>query len=433
MIRSGREQAGVAALEQVARPQASAAERAALADRARLALGYEFLKQSDPQRAQQALESVRLEGPYSNRALLGAGWAASALGQYRVALVPWQELRDRDTPESAVLEANLAIPYAYSKLALHGRAAKGYEEAEKNYLLEQRRVDDALAAVETGALIKALIAQTESLQPGPHRRDNADPVAETRFFVTLLASNPFRRALRHFRDLRALRENLIVSQRSVDAFDDMLETRRLRYEQVLPAVNRLLASIDLPALHEQYGTLSYELRNYLESEDLVAVAPTPQQEQYERISALEERLDELPYSPEVEEATLLQSRLKGVLIWQLHVDYAANSWRSRRELNAVDAAINRAERLTERLQQAKRTVPETFRGYGARIFNLRERIAGLLVRNDKLLAAQERVLQTLARERLQEYRARLGRYVLHAKFGQAQNLDLLYETRGSTQ
>jgi tetratricopeptide (TPR) repeat protein len=412
LIRSGRRQAGIESLAQVTTPVTPTGERAALADRARLALGFEFLENSEPLRAQQFLESVRLEGPYSNRALLGAGWAASEQHQYRNALVPWQELRDRDTPESAVLEANLAIPYAYSKLALHGRAAEGYRQAEDKYLDEQRRIDAALAAVETGELIKALIAQTESLRPGPHRRVNAAPVEETRYFVTLLASNGFRRALRNFRDLRALRENLLVSQRNMEAYDDMLETRRLRYEQVLPAVEARLASVDIEALRTRRDELRARLRGYLESEDIVALASTPQQDQYARLTALEEKLDELPYTPEVEDATLTQS------------------WRARRELNTVSDAIDRAERLAQRVDDARVAVPASFSGYDSRVAGLRSRITALSATTGQLLAAQGKELQTLARARLREYRARLGRYVLHAKFGQAQNLDMLYETRG---
>ncbi|MDH3451778.1 MAG: hypothetical protein OEN20_05105 [Gammaproteobacteria bacterium] len=430
LIRSGNQQAGIESLTQVAIPDALEGERAALADRARLALGFEFLERRNPLAAQQFLESVRLQGPYSNRALLGAGWAASEQRQYRNALVAWQELRNRDTAESAVLEANLAIPYAYSELALHGRAAEGYRQAEEKYLDEQRRIDAALAAVDSGELITALVAQTESLQPGPHRRNNAEPVAETRFFVTLLASNGFRRALRNFRDLRALRENLVVSQRNTDAFDDMLETRRLRYFEVLPAVQARLASVDIVALRARRDAMRARLRAYLESQDIVGLASTPQQNQYARLTALEEKLDELPYTPEVEDATLHQSRLKGLLIWQFTFDYAANSWRARRELNTVSDAIDRAERMAQRVREARDAVPASFAGYNDRVVGLRTRIAALEARTGQLITAQREVLQTLARERLQAYRARLGRYVLHAKFGQAQNLDLLYETRG---
>jgi len=430
LIRSGHQQAGIESLVQVITPVETQGERAALADRANLTLGFQFLANGKPAIAQQFLESVRLEGPYSNRALLGAGWAASEQRQFRTALVPWQELRDRDTPESAVLEASLAIPYAYGKLALHGRAAEGYRQAEDKYLEEQRRIDAALAAVDSGELITSLIEQTESLQPGPHRRRSAEPVPETRFFVTLLASNAFRRGLRNFRDLSTLSDNLLVSQRSTDAYDDMLETRRLRYQQTLPAVEARLASLDLVAWRNRRDQMRARLRDYLESEDIVALASTPEQEQYARLTALEEKLDELPFTPEVEDATSSQSRLKGLLIWQFTFDYAVNSWRARSELNAVSDAIDRAEWLAQRVAHARDTVPATFSGYGARIADLRARITALEARTERLIVAQRDELGILARERLREYRARLGRYVLHAKFGQAQNLDMLYETRG---
>lgn len=431
LIRAGKQQAGVESLTLVAVPDAPAqGEPAALADRARLALGYEFIGRKKPRAAQEYLERVRLQGPYSNRALLGAGWAASEQGQFENALVPWQELRDRDTAEVAVLEANLAIPYAYSELGLHGRAVEGYRQAEAKYLDEQRRVDVALDAVDSGELIAALVAQTETLQPGPHRRVNADPVAETRFFVTLLASNAFRRALRNFRDLRELRETLKTAQRSIEAYDDLLQTRRQRYYATLPAVEALLASIDIPGMRAERDEMRTRYQAYLESEDLVALASTPEQNQFVRVTALEEQLDELPFTPEVEEATETQSRLKGLLIWQFAFDYAANSWRARRELKTVSDAIDRAERMAQRLREARDTVPETFTGYDGRIAGLRARTDALEASTAQLITAQGKELQTLARAQLRDYRARLGRYVLHAKFGQAQNLDMLYETRG---
>ena len=67
---------------------------------------------------------------------------------------------------------------------------------------------------------------------------------------------------------------------------------------------------------------------------------------------------------------------------------------------------------------------------GARIAELRERTERLARRSDTLLAAQEERLRQLARARLREQRERLDNYLLHARYGQAQSLDLLYETRG---
>ncbi|MGI9219503.1 MAG: tetratricopeptide repeat protein, partial [Woeseiaceae bacterium] len=91
-------------------------ETAALRDKANLALGYSLLQDGRPAAAKAPLQRVRLEGPFSNKALLGVGWADAELNNYERALVPWMELRGRDLLDPAVQEAMLAIPYGLSEL-----------------------------------------------------------------------------------------------------------------------------------------------------------------------------------------------------------------------------------------------------------------------------------------------------------------------------
>ena len=89
---------------------------AALKLGANLALGYALLQDGQSQAAKGPLQRVRLTGPFSNKALLGTGWADAEVENYRRALVPWMELRGRDLLDPAVQESMLAIPYAMSQL-----------------------------------------------------------------------------------------------------------------------------------------------------------------------------------------------------------------------------------------------------------------------------------------------------------------------------
>ena len=87
------------------------------------------------------LERVRLDGPFSNKALLGVGWADAAEGQFQAALTPWMELRDRNLLDSAVQEAYLAIPYAFAKLNANAQAAENYELAIRSFDTETMNLD----------------------------------------------------------------------------------------------------------------------------------------------------------------------------------------------------------------------------------------------------------------------------------------------------
>src|SRR6204780_1600547 len=125
-------------------------ELAALRDRANLALGFAYLQANQPDRARPALARVRLTGPYSNKALLGIGWADAALGDYRAALTPWMELRSRDVLDAAVQESYLAVPYAFSKLNANAQSAEYYESAVSSFEAENGRLDQAIGRIENG-------------------------------------------------------------------------------------------------------------------------------------------------------------------------------------------------------------------------------------------------------------------------------------------
>ena len=93
---------------------------------------------------QQSLDRVRLEGPFSNQALLRAGWADVSAQNFERALVPWNILAERELTDAAVQEALLARRIAYSKLKVHGRAALLYGralEAVRQRARQGRRLD----------------------------------------------------------------------------------------------------------------------------------------------------------------------------------------------------------------------------------------------------------------------------------------------------
>jgi len=92
---------------------------------------------------------VRLNGLMSNKALLGLGWVHAALDDYERALVPWTELADRSTADTAVQESLLAVPFALGKLGAYRQSLANYERALDAYTREIARLDELrLAALE---------------------------------------------------------------------------------------------------------------------------------------------------------------------------------------------------------------------------------------------------------------------------------------------
>src|SRR5437870_2388416 len=145
LVRNGRLDDADPFLSGVGTMLAATAEQAALRDRANLALGFAYLQANQPARARAPLARVRLNGPYSNKALLGIGWADAALGDYQGALTPWMELRGRDVLDAAVQESYLAVPYAFGRLNANAQSAEYYESAVKSFDAEHGQLDEPSA------------------------------------------------------------------------------------------------------------------------------------------------------------------------------------------------------------------------------------------------------------------------------------------------
>lgn len=416
---------GVRQLDRAGRMSGDLRETLAIRDKANLVLGNMLLESSQFEWAQRALDRVRLEGPFSNRALLGAGWADASAEQYDRALVPWSILSERDTTDASVQEVLLALPYAYSKLAVHGRAAVLYERAVATFENELMKIDSSIESIRNGQFLDALVRE-EIRQDTDWviRLRNLPDAPETFYLIDLMASHDFQTALQNYLDLEDLRKKLVAWGRSLDAFEDMTRIRRSYYEPLLPGIDRQFRQLDAQM------RLRLEQRRHLENRlQQMLTAPRPDLLATAGEQALALRLDQL-------EAGLAESgdadrdenlrriaRLRGVLQWQLQTAYHQRLTDTHAHLVELTADV---ERLVERYDSFVRTrqaAVHSYAGYQPKIDDLRPRIARSLERIDETMKRQGSVLESVALRELGTRRARLADYQNKARFAFAESYD----------
>src|SRR6266700_2265898 len=159
LLQDGRSQDAIEQLDKAGSLAAGDPAGLAIRDKSNLVLGSMLFESGDFERAKRSLDRVRLEGPFSNQALLRAGWAEATAKQYDRALVPWNLLVEREPTDAAVQEAMLAVPHAYASLNLHGRAAIMYGRALEQLSKQIERVDASIASIREGRFLKALIRE----------------------------------------------------------------------------------------------------------------------------------------------------------------------------------------------------------------------------------------------------------------------------------
>ena len=425
LVRSGRVDEAAALLNELGEMDPFNEELTSLRDKANLALGYALLQDGQPYAARSPLQRVRLEGPFSNKALLGVGWADAEMDNFNRALVPWMELRGRDLLDSAVQESMLAIPYAMAKLDSISQAADHYLNAIEAFYEESNRLDSTINHIESGEFFDEFIANDPLDGTGWYWRLEELPEGpEARYLFHLLATHEFQEGLKNYRDLSYLYRNLDTWQQNIDVYANMLETRIEAYAERLPRVEESLASADIDGMVARKLEFDSTLNNIEESHDWLALATQSEFDMWGEITGLESTpvlREEIPEAAEVGDKIDL---IKGVLQWQLERDFKDRLWRIRRDLRQTGAALVETQRSRRQIDQTMRQEPLRFDGLSDRVQSLSPRIESIKMRVEDALSRQRAFLQSIATGELQAQKDRLDVYTIQARFALAAIYDI---------
>lgn len=424
LVRAGRLPEAAPILTAVGTLQGDSAELLSLRDRANLALGFAYLQANRPQDARGALARVRLDGPYSSRALLADGWAQVALGQFRAALVPWSELQRRSLRDSAVQESYLAVPYALGKIDAPAESAQYYETALKSFATESNNLGTAIAHVKGGGLLTDLLGVDQDPNHGWLWQLSRLPDApQSRYLYELLADDDFQEGLQNYRDLMFMRQSLSGWDGSMEAFGAMIDTRARSYAEKLPRTDALLATQAPTHLTGDRNEVDSRLQSIETGNDVVALATPKEREQWDRIARMQALIQTLPPSLERDNTADKVRLVKGVLYWKLDAAFKTRSYQEQHALHDIDKALEELQNRWVRVQRARASVATNNGDFAARVAALGARIDAL---KQRLLAAQNQqgqYLDDLAERELVAQQARLRAYSEQARFALASLYD----------
>jgi len=397
----------------------------AIRDKSNLALGTLLLESAEFGPAQRSLDRVRLEGPFSNQALLRAGLADVSAENFERALIPWSILVKREATDAAVQEAMLALPYAYGKLDVHGRAALLYGGAVEAFGDELEKVDASIASIRNGEFLKALVREEiRQDKDWVIRLRSLPETPETFYLMALMASHDFQTALQNYLDLEDLRKKLISRKKSLVSFEDIIGLRRDYYEPLLPEIDRQFRKLDAQARlrQEQRKHVHERLQNMLIAPRPDYLATADEQLMTKQLDQLEAGLRQKNES-EASDLRLRILRLGGVLIWGLETQYhqrLTDAHKHLRELNEDVAAMTTQYDAFVRARQA---ATHSYVGYDVPIQKLRIRVREGIERVNVLMARQGNMLEAVAVNELMVRRERLENYENQARFAFADSYD----------
>ncbi|VAW55269.1 FIG00677473: hypothetical protein [hydrothermal vent metagenome] len=425
LIQSGKEKEGLVVLDELGKREFSDNDLLALKDKTNLKLAYYFLDKSDAKKSKIYFERVRLDGPYSNRALLGAGWVAVAEGRFDRALVPWSILHKRAEVNYSVQEVLMAVPYAYGKLNAHGNAANAYKHAMDVFAEEISSLDDSIKTIRKGKFLVALLNEKSNKDKNwvvNLRELPGSP--ETHYILELMASNDFQESYKNYKDLAELRHHLEKWLSDLKVYEEMIEIRRVYQEPLLPVVEKEFVKLDarIKLRLEQRENLATKLKNMLIAPRPEYLATSNERQALDVVAALEEIIATKPESID-EKLKVRVRRLKGFVLWQTRSEYDQRLTDAYNHLISLDEIIEKLKIRYNSFIRTRQAATQSYEGYTIPIRRLRTQLFSAQRKLKGVMAKQGRMIETLAINELDRRRKRLEDYQIKARFALAESYD----------
>jgi tetratricopeptide (TPR) repeat protein len=397
----------------------------AIRDKSNLVLGTILLEDGEPARAVVYLNRVRLDGPFSNQALLSAGWANLAIDSLERAVVPWGILARREVTDAATQEAMLALPYAYGKLNVHGKAAVAYGQALDAFGAEIDKLNESIESIRAGKFLDALTREEiRQDKDWVIRLRSLPETPETYYLMQLMASHDFQTGLQNYLDLADLHRRLQAWQNGFDSYDEMVSIRHEHFEPLLPDIDGVFRELDskMRLRVEQHKMLVKRRDDLLTAPQPEFLATREEQAVMAQLERLEAALDGADPTQAAAALHRIQ-RLKGTLLWTLETEYHERLTRFDENLRDLDTAMTVARSEYDQYVRSRQAATHSYVGYDKPIKRLRADVSGATAKTELLMARQGHLLEMVAIEQLMARRDRLENYGDKARFALADSYD----------
>jgi tetratricopeptide (TPR) repeat protein len=422
-LQNGQRAAALEQLDRAGQINSDDPSELAIRDKSNLVLGTALLEDGDFKKALLPLNRVRLDGPFSNQALLSAGWASMSGEDFERAVVPWSILAGRDVTDSATQEALLALPYAYGKLSIHGKAAIHYGRALDSFGVEVNKLSTSIESIREGKFLEALVREEIRQNKDWVIRLRTLPEApETYYLMDLLASHDFQTGLQNYLDLVDLRRKLVTWNGGFDAFDELVEIREEHYAPLLPDIDEKFRQLDSRMrLRVEQHKMLVKRRDDLLTMPRPEFLATPQEQAIlARIEAIEGKTGNAAGNDLTVERL---QHLKGILSYTLHTEYHARFTEFDRNVRDLDQVMAMAQDEYDEFVRNRQAATHSFVGYEKPMRRLRADVEKSVAKIDQLMARQGHLLEVLAIEELVARRDHLENYGDKARFALADSYD----------
>lgn len=325
---------------QLALSECDSAEGKALQDKAMVAAGFASLAAGDAVQAGADFQRVRVDGPESDKALLGYGWSFANQSEFLKALSPWQRLAQRPLLSVSARESLLAVPWAYERLERPALALGHYQTAAQRLAeqLEQlAKVTGELQAGEMADLFGLQTGESDEWLGGSDLGPQGEYAAELGYF---LSTDSVQISLRELRDLYSVAQRLKHANERLNVLTQVASEQDANWSSVISGGRAQALQLRRDELAAAVASLRNTLNTAAQRSDGRALAVNEQAQRWRRL----ERAEGLSNSLGNDNAQVKLRVMRGLLHWNDSENYPDRVWQLQRDMQALEAQLAESDK-----------------------------------------------------------------------------------------
>lgn len=398
-------------------------ELRALYDKAMTSSGYAYLITKQYEKAIEQFSRVRLTSAHSNRALLGYGWAAAELGNFKEALKPWNYLAKSSLVDENSQEALIAVPYAYEKLGSENLALEHFRLAEENFLGEMERLEGVIESMEGDQFLEALkIKRSSGMDWLKTVREN-QVSPQLGYLAELFSQEDFQGVVQELRDLVGIREDFLLWQDKLQFYRDLISQQQTGRAKKAEELAARQLSDSIKQMKRKRSELARRIERIAATKDYFALASSEEKEYIDRVVRSKRNIEALratdPFIDESEEAV---RRFYGVLLWDAADQYSDRLWRAVKTLNLLDRTLATVTRNHEKVQYLIDN-PQDLDPILIRLEEAQVRLDAMTTRVEDIIVKTQDDLRLRTTAVLENQRTRLNHYIAQSRLSMARLYD----------
>lgn len=248
-----------------------------LNDRINVAVGSIYLKDGNPELAQEFFKKVYLDSKVASQALYLNGVAYHELNNFRTATQNWVKVQSYPTIYPGASEALLAIPFAYERAGYVGQALEAYRSASDVFtgeLATIRKLKDALKKYRVRRILvdEGDIAELEWFL----KKDVAKNTPRATYYSYLMEDDDIYRSVALLREMSLLGGTLNFWTSQLNVFDASLKKKYRDFQVKKGQLKPSSVKTRVAAFDQRYGDLLAQVetlqmpRAHLELEDMAS-------------------------------------------------------------------------------------------------------------------------------------------------------------------